>query len=102
MVEYGSPKTHQQRTVPIPVVLLEPLPRRCARKGPNDLLLTSPEGGVLRSGDFRRRVFDPAVRESGLSGLTPHELRDTAASLPGSPGPTSRPSSASSGTPPPR
>ena len=31
-VEYGTPKTHQQRTVPIPGVLVEPLSRRCEGK----------------------------------------------------------------------
>jgi hypothetical protein len=30
VVVFGSRKTHQQRTVPIPAVLLEPLARRCA------------------------------------------------------------------------
>src|SRR4051794_33606254 len=59
-VAYGAPKTHQQRTVPIPAVLLQPLSHRCEGKGTNDLVLTSPEGAVLRSGNFRRRVFDPA------------------------------------------
>jgi integrase len=29
VVQFGSPKTHQQRSVPIPAVLLEPLSRRC-------------------------------------------------------------------------
>jgi integrase len=80
-VEYGAPKTHQQRTVPIPGVLLEPLSARCGGKRPDDLVLTSPEGAVLRSGNFRRRVFDPAARVAELPGLTPHDLRHTAASL---------------------
>ena len=31
-VEYGAPKTHQQRTVPTPGVLAEPLSRRCEGK----------------------------------------------------------------------
>jgi integrase len=31
--------------------------------------------------DFRRRTFDPAADRAGLAGLTPHELRHTAASL---------------------
>ena len=31
--------------------------------------------------NFRRRQFDPAARAAGLDGLTPHELRHTAASL---------------------
>lgn len=32
-------------------------------------------------GNFRRRYFDRAARDVGLDGLTPHELRHTAASL---------------------
>jgi hypothetical protein len=32
-------------------------------------------------GNFRRRVFDRAAREADLTGLTPHDLRHTAASL---------------------
>ncbi len=80
-VEYGTPKTHQQRTVPIPAVLVEPLSRRCEGKGRDDLVLTSPGGAVLRSGNFRRRFFDPAARAAGLEDLSPHDLRHTAASL---------------------
>ncbi|TFV93015.1 site-specific integrase [Blastococcus sp. CT_GayMR20] len=80
-VQYGSPKTHQQRTVPIPGTLVEPLARRCESKGPDDLVLTSPEGAVLRSGNFRRRIFDPAAETAGLPDLSPHDLRHTAASL---------------------
>jgi integrase len=36
---------------------------------------------VLRNNNFRRRVFDRAAEAVGLFGLTPHELRHTAASL---------------------
>jgi integrase len=36
---------------------------------------------VLLLRNFRRRVFDPAAHAAGLDGLTPHELRHTAASL---------------------
>ena len=31
--------------------------------------------------NFRHRFFDPAVTRAGLAPLTPHDLRDTAASL---------------------
>jgi integrase len=51
------------------------------RQRADDLVLTSPEGGVLRSGNFRRRVFDPAATAAGLEDLSPHDLRHTAASL---------------------
>ena len=60
---------------------MAPLSRRCEGKGRNDLVITSPEGAVLRSGNFRRRVFDPAARAAGLDDLSPHDLRNTAASL---------------------
>ena len=81
VVRFGSPKTHQQRTVPIPGALLEPLARRCAGKRADDLVLTSPEGAVLRSGNLRRRIFDPAATGAGLEDLSLHDLRHTAASL---------------------
>ncbi|SFT96872.1 Phage integrase family protein [Geodermatophilus amargosae] len=31
--------------------------------------------------NWRRRLFDPALRRAGLGDVTPHELRHTAASL---------------------
>ena len=36
---------------------------------------------MLHLRNWRREVFDPAARTAGLDGLTPHELRHTAASL---------------------
>jgi integrase len=78
---WGTPKTHQQRSVPIPRFLVEPLAVLKAGKGPKDLIFTGARGGVLRNNGFRRDVFDDAAAEAGLEGLTPHELRHTAASL---------------------
>ncbi|MEU5786132.1 tyrosine-type recombinase/integrase [Micromonospora purpureochromogenes] len=40
-----------------------------------------PNGGPLRNTNFRSRVFAPAAASVGLAGLTPHDLRHTAASL---------------------
>ncbi|HET8601360.1 MAG TPA: site-specific integrase [Segeticoccus sp.] len=77
----GTPKTHQRRSVPVPRFLTDDLARLGAGKGPEEYLFTAPQGGPLRLMNFRRRVFDPAVRAAGLDGLTPHELRHTAASL---------------------
>lgn len=80
-VVFGTPKTHQRRTVPIPGPLLEPLARRCEGKSADDLVVTSPDGAVLRTTNFRHRFFTPAARAAGLPDLTPHDLRHAAASL---------------------
>ncbi len=80
-LEFGTPKTHQQRTVPLPAAVTEPLARRCEGKRADDLVLTAPKGGPLRLRNWRREVFDPAVRAAGLVDVTPHDLRHTAASL---------------------
>src|SRR4051794_19857439 len=78
---FGTPKSHQQRTVPLPAELVEPLARRCEGKEPDDLLLTTPAGTPLRLRNWRRMVWNPAVEAAGLSDITPHDLRHTAASL---------------------
>jgi integrase len=67
--------------VPIPRFLADELAVQLAGKAPGDLLFTAPEGGVLRNTNFRPRFFDPIAEKAGLPGLTPHELRHTAASL---------------------
>ncbi|GAB2674698.1 tyrosine-type recombinase/integrase [Thalassiella azotivora] len=78
---FGTPKTHQVRTVPIPRSLLPDLAEHVEGKEPEEFVFTSPEGQLLRIGNWRTRVFFPAARRAGLDGLTPHELRHTAASL---------------------
>jgi integrase len=50
-------------------------------KVPGELVFTGRHGGVLRNLNFRRDHFDAAATAAGLDGLTPHELRHTAASL---------------------
>ena len=56
-------------------------PRPWMRYSPDDLVFTSPQGDPLRASNFRRDVFTPAARRVGLTGLVPHSLRHTAASL---------------------
>lgn len=78
---FGPPKSHRTRSVPVPRSLVDDLAHRCRGKRPDALVFTAPAGGVLYLRNWRRRVFDPAARTAGLDGLTPHDLRHTAASL---------------------
>jgi integrase len=77
-LEWGTPKTHEGRTVVVPRFVAEALPLG----GPDSLVFTAPKGGPLRTSNFRRDVWHPACRRSGMpEGLLVHDLRDTAASL---------------------
>jgi integrase len=78
---WSTPKSHQARLVPLPPSLVEPLWAMCRGKAPSDLVFTAPRGGVLRINNWRPRVFDPACAAAGLTGVSPHDLRHTAASL---------------------
>ncbi len=79
--ETVAPKSHRRRVVPVPAFLGEMLVNAVAAKRPEDRAFTSLSGGLLDNSNFRRNVFDPAVRALGLAPFTPHNLRDTAASL---------------------
>jgi integrase len=77
-LEWGTPKTHEGRTVVVPRFVTDALPSR----EPDGLVFTAPKGGPLRTSNFRRNVWHPACRASGMpDGLLVHDLRDTAASL---------------------
>ena len=78
---FGTPKADRSRSVPVGRSLVDALAEQVAGKASGDFVFTAPGGGHLRLPNFRRRVFDPAARVAGLGGLTPHELRHTAASL---------------------
>jgi integrase len=78
---FGLPKTHERRSVPVPVFLRNDLALACADKGPDDFLFPSATGRVLRVTKFRKAGFDSAVKAAGLSDFTPKHLRDAAASF---------------------
>jgi integrase len=78
---WGTPKNHAARSVPIPNFLVDLLAEMVHDATPADLVFTTWRGRPLRNLNFRRDVFDPAAEDAGLVGLTPHELRHTAASL---------------------
>jgi integrase len=78
---WGTPKSHAARSVPIPSFVADLLAEVIAGKAADDLVFTTWRGKPLRNLNFRRDVFDRAAEDAGLAGLTPHELRHTAASL---------------------
>ncbi|MDQ3055388.1 MAG: site-specific integrase, partial [Actinomycetota bacterium] len=78
---FGTPKSHQVRSVPVPRFLRDDLMVQLAGKGPSDFVFPSPDGAVLRVNNWRRACFNRAAVQVGLAGLVPHELRHTAASL---------------------
>ena len=79
---FGTPKTHKSRVVVFPRFLAERLADHCAAIGPDDPVFTAPMGGYLRSANYRRNVWKPALTEAGLDeSLRIHDLRATAASL---------------------
>ena len=45
------------------------------------MLFSSQNREPIRLANWRQRVWDPAVVAAGFTGLTPHDLRHTAASL---------------------
>jgi integrase len=77
----GSPKARRTRSVPVPRLLRAELAAHIKGKKPADRVFTTRRGRPLRNSNFRHHVFDSAVTRAGLAPLTPHDLRDTAASL---------------------
>jgi integrase len=80
-IEWGTPKNHERRSVPLPRFLADELTPQLAGRDTSDLVFTSTRGEVLRNRNARRAWFDNAAAAIGQPGLTPHELRHTAASL---------------------
>ena len=77
----STPKSHQVRTVPLPRFLVDDLAAHVEGKSADDLVFSTSTGAPLRNSNLRRRHWDLAVAACGLDGLTPHDLRHTAASL---------------------
>lgn len=69
-----------RRTVPIPDRLLPDMRDRLAGLSGDDIVFPAPEGGPWDDTNFRRRVFTPSVKASGVPRGTPHDMRHTAAS----------------------
>jgi integrase len=82
---WGPPKTEAgRRTVTLSAVAAAALVEHLAtysQPGPDGLVFTSTEGGLLRRSNFNRRVWRPATRAVGVEGLRFHDLRHTSATL---------------------
>ena len=80
-MEWGDPKDHQRRSVPYPDFLDAAMELRTGGRPEDALVWCTSVGTPLRIGNVRRDWFDAAAKAAGVEGLTPHELRHTAASL---------------------
>jgi len=76
----GPTKGKTNRTVPVPAFLAKLLVTEIGDRPAEALLFEGRRGGWLTVGELRW-AFDPAATAIGVEGLTPHELRHTAASL---------------------
>ena len=78
----GPPKGGKERDVPMTAFIAGHLQPRLEGKARDALLFPTPRGKAMRSNNFKRRDYDPAVEAAGLPlGLWVHDLRHTAASL---------------------
>lgn len=76
------PKDYTQRSIPVPPFLARMLSDQTRGRSPDDPVFYGIRTGTwLRSHVFRNGWFDPAAAAIGIPGLTPHEMRHTAASL---------------------
>lgn len=80
-IVWGAPKNKRRRTVPLPAFLINELGPLLAGKDRDDLIFTTANGAPLRNRGARRSWWDRAATLIGEPGLSPHELRHTAASL---------------------
>ncbi len=79
----GPTKTKaSRRSVPLPAAVVEALRPHVTGRDPEAPAITSPEGGMLRSNNWRRHThWNKVIKRLHLAPLTIHELRHTYASL---------------------
>lgn len=78
----GPPKGRKSRSVPLTGFMAGRMAERIKGLPRDALVFPAPRGGWLRSHNFKRRTYDPAVAAAELpANLWVHDLRHTAASL---------------------
>lgn len=80
----GTPKTHEQRAVPLPGALVEEVAGLVEGRAAGALVFGTARGTPLSASNWRQRVWLPALED--VAGAVPdgvrvHDLRHTAASL---------------------
>ena len=73
-------KSGKSRVLPIPDFLLVELKELVLATEPGACVFKSKKGGTLRSSNFARRIYKPAIETSGIPQITFHDLRHTAIS----------------------
>jgi integrase len=73
-------KTHVARSLILPELVLEEFRKLMLGMNPEDLFFTK-NGTYLPNTHFRKVIYDPAVRATGLPPITIHDLRHTSASI---------------------
>ncbi len=83
LIIIGPPKTRAGiRTIPLPQVVVDIFTRRITGREADEPAVTSPNGALLRSNNWRRHThWNNALKSTGLAPLTIHDLRHTYASL---------------------
>jgi integrase len=73
-----SKKSH--RVVPVPAHIMEGMSALMAGRPRDVLVFTAPEGGPVDDGNFRDRIWYPAVKAASIRRFPPRIMRHTAAS----------------------
>lgn len=85
LIEVGTPKTHERRTVRYPAFLAEDIARACEGKGRDGILFGEGQWHMRlpnsRDGWFAAAVKRVMSEDPSFPRVTPHDLRHTAASL---------------------
>ena len=81
-VTYRPPKTLSGvRAVGIPAELGGLLRPLCEQRGPDEPLFVTAGGHVIRTSNFRNRMWKPLTESAGLEGLRFHDLRHTSVAI---------------------
>jgi integrase len=78
---FGPTKGHERREVPIARFLFQDLAQHVAGRDSDNLVFAGIRGATLRYPVIQCGALNQACEQVGLPRLTPHELRQTAASL---------------------